>query len=191
MVMTRRGGAGAGRGRSGAPRARRAAVVVLAVTSGVALTGCGASTADDVTAPCDATADVPWYPDAEALAEDAATIVIGAVAAVTRSDEPVAGSDAGGLATFYAVDVQEALRGTVGPGDRIDLWETCTSETSRTQLEADGDVPVVFYANEHGALIGQSQGRLVADDDGSFRADVAGLETPAVTTTDLGRVRDG
>jgi hypothetical protein len=189
MVVTRRADAGDRRPTS-SPHARQAAALALAATSTLALAACGAATANDVTAPCDAMADVPWYPDADALADDAATIVIGAVTGVARSGEPVEGADAGGLATVYAVDVQDVLRGGLEAGDRIDLWETCTAETSRTQLDADDGTPVLFFANAHGALIGQSQGRLVEGSDGSFRADVENLETPTVGTADLDRFDD-
>lgn len=173
-------------------RVHRSWLVLLAAAGLLVPTACAAGTTAGATEPCTAMADTPWYPDVDALAAESATIVVGKVSGVERTDESAADDlKSGGPSTLYTVDVDRTVRGDAEAGTAIEVRETCTAESSRTQLAADDATAVVFFTNEHGYLIGQSQGRLVEQADGTFHAEVESLDTPTATTEDLERIATG
>jgi hypothetical protein len=176
----------------GRPRTRRVGLALVAAVGLLAPSACAAGTAASATVPCTAIADTPWYPDVDALAADATTILVGTVAGVERTDDAADDElESVGTSTVYTVDVDRTVRGDAEPGTAIEVRETCTAESSRTQLAADDATTVLFFTNEYGYLIGQSQGRLVEQADGTFHAEVENLDTPVVTAEDLERIAIG
>lgn len=175
--------------RAGSVRPARKIAMACAVLVAVPplATGCSA-----VAPQCTGVTDLPYYEDVEALTDDAATILIGTVAAADWHARYTADEEraAAGEATVYSVDVSETIRGDAAAGEQIELWESCTVETRATELDP-GSANVLFFANELGALVGQHQGRLAEQTDGTFRADAENLDTPVVAREDLASLDGG